>query len=167
MAATNVEKLLLILISQFQDLENALIQLLNYRSIDTATGVQLDTIGKIVGQERNGLDDETYRRYCRARIAANRSSGTTNELIKVIGLIVYDDTAVITLTQEGTATARLLIDDLPITDALAAIVFNFVNAARAAGVRIVVEWTSSPFVDTFTLNLGPGFNIGHFAGSLG
>src|SRR5690349_3946784 len=93
MQGNNTEKLLAILATPFQSLENTLQDLLTKRSIDTAEGAQLDVIGKLVGQPRNGLDDDTYRRYCRARIATNRSNGTNENLITITDLIVYDDNA--------------------------------------------------------------------------
>lgn len=167
MQGNNTEKLVATLATPFQSLEAALQQLLTERSIDTAVGAQLDVIGRIVGQPRNGLDDDTYRRYCRARIATNKSNGTIENLITVTDLVVYDDDATYKLTQEGNATARLRIADIAITTELAEIVFAFVQDAAAAGVRIVVQWTESAIEDTFTLDAGPGLDVGHLAGSFG
>ena len=44
------------LMSEANPIECALIDLLNLRSIDTATGAQLDVIGEIVGQPREVID---------------------------------------------------------------------------------------------------------------
>lgn len=61
--------------------ENVLDQLKNERSIDTAIGVQLDKVGEIVGEARQGRDDETYRQYIRFRVFINISKGRPYDLI--------------------------------------------------------------------------------------
>lgn len=167
MAANNIEKLLGISVAPAQDLENALRQLELYRFVDTAEGVQLDTIGSIVGQDRGGLSDADYRRYIRARVAANKSRGVQEDLLTVAFLVVYDGTVTYTLKNEGTATARLTIGGGAITDSVAAILYEFVSAAVAAGVRIVVEWSTYTPASTFTLDTGPGLDVGHLANALG
>lgn len=165
--ANNIEKLLACVIAPDQDIENALQQLKAYRFVDTAEGAQLDIIGRIVGQEREGLGDDDYRRYIRARIAANNSDGTTEDLITVGFLVVYSENATFTVTQEGPATARFRVGGLAVTADLATILFKFIGAAKSAGVRIVLEWSSSAPGDTFTLDAGPGLDVGHLADSLG
>ncbi len=71
-----MEALTAIYAEQVQDLEDAWWELATERFVDTAVGVQLDILGVIVGQDRNGLDDDTYRALIRARIKANNSDGT-------------------------------------------------------------------------------------------
>lgn len=165
--ANNIEKLLACLIAPCQDLEDALQQLKTQRFVDTAAGAQLEVIGKIAGQPRLGLDDDTYRRYIRARIAANNSDGTTEDLLNICELVVYDDDATYVLTQEGTATARLFVSGEFITGALAAILFSFLNAAKSGGVRIVLQWGESPLAELFQFDVGPGLDQGKLAGQLG
>ena len=167
MPANNIEKLLAALLVPMQDIENALQQLRYYRSVDTAEGDQLDVIGRIVGQLRLGLDDDTYRRYIRARIATHNSDGTTEDLLTICELVVYDDDAVYTLVQEGTATARLSVTEISLDPDLAAVLFGFLNAARAAGVRIILTWWESPPAEMFRFDAGPGFDVGHLASTLG
>jgi hypothetical protein len=165
--ANNIEKLLAILISPAQDIENALQQLRHYRFVDTATDAQLDIIGRIVGQARLGLADDDYRRYIRARIAANNSTGTVQDLLTVAFLVIYDEDANLYLQREGLATARLRVDDIEITAALGEILTSFVRDTQAAGVRVVVQWNESPPANMFRFNSGPGFNQGHLGSSRG
>ncbi len=150
-----------------QPIEDALTQLLTQRTLDTAVGAQLDAIGVIVGQARGGLDDDTYRLYLRARIAVHRSNGTFNDLIKVATLLVDDDAAMIVIHNEGTATVRLFVSNVVLTDDIAAVIANFEQSAVSAGVRIVVEWIDSPAAGIFRLDVGPGLDVGHLANSLG
>lgn len=53
------------------------------RLLDTASGVSLDHYGRLVGEARNGLLDGDYRRFIQARMMANRSRGTIDELIAI------------------------------------------------------------------------------------
>lgn len=75
------------------------------RAIDTAVGDQLDDLGLIVGQLREGRTDDRYRVWIRARIAANRSSGSPVDMYKVASLIFGQD-------------ATLLLQQLPVGHAL-------------------------------------------------
>lgn len=51
--------------------------------IDLATGVQLELIGRIVREDRDGRTDDDYRRALSVRVLVNRSQGRLEELIKI------------------------------------------------------------------------------------
>ena len=55
-------------------------------SLDTAVGVQLDLLGRIVIEDRDGKSDTDYRRALRVRVLINISDGQTEELIAVARL---------------------------------------------------------------------------------
>jgi hypothetical protein len=165
--ANNIEKLLAVIISPAQDVEDALQQLRSERFVDTAVGEQLDIIGRIVGQLREGLDDDDYRRYIRARIAVNASSGTIENVLTVAFLVVYDETATLSLTPEGTATVRLRVDGLVVSASLGVILYRFASMAVSAGVRIVVQWHESAENLMFQFDDGPGFDAGYLSSALG
>lgn len=55
-------------------------------SLETAQGVHLDLIGKIVREARDGRDDDSYRRGLRVRVLVNRSQGRIRDLIAVAAL---------------------------------------------------------------------------------
>jgi hypothetical protein len=81
-------------LKEVQQIENALIQLLNERLPDTATSTAvLDILGRIVGQPRSGRDNDTYRLWIKARIAVNRGSGTIPELNNILQLVLPSDQA--------------------------------------------------------------------------
>lgn len=125
----------LLLESQIQ-IQQTLKDLMQLRDVDTATGVQLDVIGRIVGQEREliaadlyeffgfvgaagaqpmgeigsglggifytantplgknrPLDDETYRKFIKAKIFKNVTASTPEEFIAVVNLIFDTDQA--------------------------------------------------------------------------
>ena len=66
-----------------QELEDAALDLRLVLDLDDATGGWLDRLGRIVGEAREGLDDQTYRRFVRARLAINRSEGGVEELLSI------------------------------------------------------------------------------------
>lgn len=63
-------------------LENDADELNTKRWIDTAEGAQLDGCGYIVGEYRNGRDDDAYRYAIRFRVFVNVSNGTPTDLIR-------------------------------------------------------------------------------------
>ncbi len=72
---------------QVQKLENASWDVLLLRFLDSAVGVHLDVIGRLVGELRQDRDDTTYRRFIRARVRINRSKGNTVDVLDVLGII--------------------------------------------------------------------------------
>lgn len=161
----NIEKLLTCLIAPCQELEQAYTDLLLLRSVDTGFGAQLDTIGEIVGQPRNGVsDDELYRRYLRARIATNRSKGKIEDLIRISRLVIDNSTAGVVVQRYDVATVVVRITKALTTVDVASILASFLAAGHSRGVRLVLEWSESDPSATLTLDSGPGLDIGHLAG---
>lgn len=76
----NIEGTLAAYTSQANDLENNYFNLINNRGLDTAYGYQLDIIGAIVGESRQGRDDDAFRLAIRFKINVNNSNGTPEEL---------------------------------------------------------------------------------------
>jgi len=164
---SNVQKLLTALIGPTQNIENALQQLLTLRSVDTATGDQLDIIGKLVAQPRDGLDDATYRRYIRARISTHRSAGSTEDVIKIADLIIYDDTATYVVDTQGYAGYVLRIENLAINTTLANALLAFLQDATSAGVRVIVEYSDQLPATWFTWDTaGLGWDNGKLIGAI-
>ncbi len=154
---TNIAKLLRALLAPSQDLENALQQLLTERGIDNAVGAQFDILGSVAGQPRNGLDDDTYRRYVRARIMVHRSSGNIEDVLRVADLFVYDDDAVYVVDNQGAAAYVLRVNGIALPDATAALLAQFLQTASSAGVRVIVEYSAedpSTWFQWDTVDLG-------------
>jgi hypothetical protein len=83
-----IDEFLSIYIDQVQELEESLWRLLTERRLDNATGAALDGIGAIVGEAREGRDDDTYRAFVRARILIDRTRGRALDIAGVIAAIV-------------------------------------------------------------------------------
>lgn len=118
--------------------------------LDQAVGVQLDTLGVIIGQSRTMtfqpsdgvsplLDDTTYRLLLRARIARNQWDGTIDSLQSTWrklfpgGSISIEDaqnmSATIVLSGAFTSIARDLINNDLICPRPAGVLYNYVFAS--------------------------------------
>ncbi len=157
-------ELLCIFMAQIQDAEDAGFQLATERTVDTAVGVQLDGLGDIVGQTRQGLSDDDYRPLIRARIRANNSEGTAPNII---------DVAVAALNNPG--AGKVLYDIKPPAGYLLKIVDellfdehilnDLIQDATSAGVRGVLI---VPISDVTTLKtFGRVSDFPEFDGSIG
>jgi hypothetical protein len=160
------EALTIAVISPLQDIEDAFQQLLTQRGLSTSIGAQLDQLGDLVGQTRQGLDDDDYRRYIAARILTNRSCGELNRLNKISRLVVDIDAASFVVHFENYATEIMRIADVAVTFNVADILIGFLRQAKAAGVRLVLQFSESVPGNTFRLDGGPGLDVGHLAGAL-
>lgn len=137
------EALVRALVSPFQSIEDALWALFE-SDVDRATGDELDVLGRIVGELRNGETDDTlYRRRVRARIMANRSNGTVEDIIRVVRLILADDTVRIYIRQIFPASILVELEDVAVDADVADLVAAFVSgrargaAAAAIGTRVI------------------------------
>jgi hypothetical protein len=159
----NFETLLGVLLKPFQRLENAMIQVRDGYDPDTAVGVQLESDGKLVGQPRAGLADDVYRRYIKARILVNRSTGKREELLKIGRLILGDDVGTLVIRGRDNATCYFEVRDRATTDAEALALQTMLTTAAGTGIRIIVEWSAVALAQTFRFDAGPGFDQGHLA----
>jgi len=164
---SRIAALLTSIVSPAQDLESALWQLLTQRFATTAIGSNLDSIGKLVGQPRNGLADVDYRTYIAARVSANRSSGLIEDLLKVAKTLINNTTAVITVAYGGPGTEIMRVTGITRTDAQGQALAAFEQTAVAAGIRIVVIYSSVVIASTFRYDVGPGYDVGNLATGIG
>ena len=86
-----IKKLATVFLERTQELEDVIYDLYSKRDLNNATGYQLDGLGKIVGIERGGRDDEDYRNLIIAKIGQNTSKGFPENLITVFNLITKSD----------------------------------------------------------------------------
>jgi hypothetical protein len=116
---------------EIQEVENAAWDVLVSRMLDYAAGEQLDLLGRIVGEARNGRSDPNYRVRLRARIAINSSLGRPKDIVAVLKLL---DPAPALITDLGNASMR--VEFLaPLTGlATATEIAGIVGEARAAGI---------------------------------
>lgn len=137
---TPEERFLAALLEPAAEIESALHQMIAMRRLDDAVGVHLETIGDLVGQDREGFDDDTYRRLIRARIAANRSDGTLDDLIRVATLVVWDDDARFWADHLIGAELVFRVEGVALSDAIAGVLLRLLRIAVGAAIRLVLEW---------------------------
>lgn len=150
--ASNFESILEILLAPAQRLENGMIAVRDQRNVDTAVGVQLEVLGRIVGESPSGLSDDIYRRHIRARIATNNSTGTREELIKIARLILNDDIARVVLRQQQPATIQVTVADAAAAADVLNVLVAFLTEAAPNGVRVIVTASDAPPETTLTFN---------------
>jgi len=85
----NIEKFIKIFMDELQEAEDALFQLLTMRSLTTAEGAQLDTIGEQVGALRAGQNDTEYRIAIGKQITVS-DSGTAEVRVTTDGVSTGD-----------------------------------------------------------------------------
>ncbi len=71
------------LMSQVQLVEDAIFAMIQGRILDNAVDAQLDSVGDLVGEARQGRGDTEYREAIRLRIRVNRSQGKAEDVIQV------------------------------------------------------------------------------------
>lgn len=140
MADNNITKLIRGLVESVQGVEDALQQVHVGFDIDVAEGDQLDVVGALVGQARNGMDDDDYRRIIRAKISVNRSKGTIADVIKVADLVIYDEDAYLHVDNTGIASLKLIVEDIVLDWEVAELTIKMLRDTVSGGVRIVLEF---------------------------
>jgi hypothetical protein len=159
----DMEALVEVIAAKGQELEDALFALIAGRALDTAEGTQLDGIGSIVGQDRGGQDDETYRSRIRVRIKINRSSGLPNELSEITSLLAEGDVHIVELYP---AALRVMVyGETTNPEEIA----RALHLARAAGVRVILVYDTDPVADMLrwdSTTAGQRWDEGNWAGSL-
>ena len=93
---TNINKVVEALVEEIQELDNAVVDLQMFRTLDNAKGVNLTEIGNQLKVPRDNLGDEDYRTAIKVKILRSKSAGTENDVAEVIRLLLSDPSATIT-----------------------------------------------------------------------
>lgn len=150
-----------------QELEDAFWALYSQRSIATAVGVQLDVLGRIVDELRNGLSDTDYRAILRIKGRVLRSKGTAVDLCAVTALMLN---GAATFTYDEAYPATVVITILGTPGFTLSLLAKFLRKAKSAGVRLGI--VAAPAVNAFRYGstVAPatsavfGYNDGHYGG---
>ena len=131
-----------------QAVEDALWQLQTMRlPLADATGAQLDGLGDIIGQLRQGRSDADYILWLKARLLANASVGEPERLIEIAFLITG---AVLHLVQEPPAACVLWIDGALDPDVDPLLLSQILGVAVAGGVNLQMVYALVANADAFT-----------------
>lgn len=147
--------------AQVQAIEDAALATLLQRSLPQAEGAQLDLLGRLIRQPREGRADAAYQRAIGARIAVNRSQGSREDLIKVARLALLDSAVRVRLEASSApgAVQVMTLEGLVSHEASTDVV-TFAARAAKAGVRVIVESWPAPTAELLRLDTdepGAGF----------
>ena len=120
------------IVDQVQELEVAASQLYNDTRLSTAVGVNLDVLGRVVGELRAGRADEDYRAAIRTRILVNRSNGRLEDLIAIVLSLL--PAAVITVAEYQPPAVSFQVDSLG--SVTFDTVYRLLAKAKPCGVRL-------------------------------
>lgn len=131
---------------RFQILSNDLEDIRAVRDLDVATGANLEELGAIVGQDREGFSDFIYRTLIKAKTAANRSKGTTENLIDTALILRSGVTTDIVYTELFPAAVQIDFLNSLETIQHQALIAELLFLTKLSGVRLVVTFsTPTPF----------------------
>lgn len=143
-----------------QSIEDALWQLFTDRWVGNALGASLDVIGRIVGQARdNSADDDEYRIRIKARIRANLSSGSVENIYSVFRTLL--PASALSIAPAYPAGFTLTVSEV-LTDAYAALYATFLAAAKSAGVGAQLIWQPAENAEAFTFDSESTFLATYF-----
>ena len=166
---SNFLGLVAVLAARAQLVENALWAVLTTRALSSASGQQLDNLGKVVGLARSSVPggnvDAVYATWLRVQILVNASSGTAPNLIAIVQAVA-DVGATVQVMDSGTASVVVRVGAVALSQpsALAAAL----QLARAAGVHLVMEYLATDASASFVLDgtSVQALDFGLFAGAL-
>jgi hypothetical protein len=142
-----------------QLLEDPVFDFVTGWNVNLVSGDALDVFGAIVGEQRQGLEDDVYRRFIQARIKANVSRGTRDDLIDIWRILMDADTV-------------WYLDAFPAGFTLVAIRSEFLDDTTKGRARLFMQDVKPAGVsmdliegllNAFTYDDGPGYNIGPYA----
>lgn len=143
--------------AEVQQVEDALWTIIDNTALDSPTtlGVNLDRIGKLIGQPRGGLSDDDYLLWLKARILVNRSSGSIDDILTIFMLI--NPAAVPLFVEQYPAAFALKVNGISVL--APSIQAAILKVARKAGVRGVLEYSTAPTGSGFCFagGVGKGF----------
>jgi len=133
-----------------QVLESLLWQLATESTPDQSAtvGAQLDKWGQMVGQPRLGGDypagegDTIYRQKLAAAVLRNRSEGTASDVLGVVAAL-FGSALTIAVVQDTppAAFSLLLVVTAPLSTAEQAMVRDFVDRTRGAGIDASIHYS--------------------------
>lgn len=122
-------------------------------------GAQLEVIGRRVGQQHTGEPDAIYRLRLRARIRANRSSGTAEDLYAVF-VALFGGAGAAKIARSQPATLIFQVVAMGLDPLSAGVLLDFLRDAKDAGVKLILEWSPVADAGMFTMAGAGGLGFG-------
>lgn len=133
-------------VEQNQLFENAAWGMLESRMLDTPpVGDQLDQIGKMVGENREGRSDAEYYEATLLRIRVNRSEGRAIDVMQIVDLSVSPTV----WEYEEYYPAAFVVKVLNISTAKIKALASAIRETRAIGVKGMLHTSNWPEAENF------------------
>lgn len=129
----------LTVMEQVQELEDAMWAMYEGFLLDNAVDDQLDILGAIVGERRQGRTNDDYRAAVRVRILVNRSDGHLEQLLAICRGLV--PSATIYTQEQFPAGIRIKFSTMGTTTLRTAL--QMLRQAKAGGVRLFLSYGPS------------------------
>lgn len=139
------------LATEVQAAEDALWAMVAQTAIDTADGVWLDRLGAIVGEGRDGASDADYRDFIRARITANKSESTVEDILDLLRAWNGGTLPSITFVDAFPAAFELTLSTVVSLADLPRL-FRLLRSTRAAGIGAMFIYQTVADADAFTFS---------------
>jgi len=111
--AFRLKDLIRLEIKPLQDLEDVAYDLLTQRWIFSAVGTQLDKLGELVGEPRNGRGADVYRDQINVRIGFNLSGGQPEQIINLVSILTNANSVQLREYYPAAVTVRTDGDTIP------------------------------------------------------
>ena len=136
-------------VEELQAIENDTWSVIVDRLLENAEGVQLDVLGRIVGEPRYSDDDDEYRFGIRARIAVNLSQGLRSDIYLVSTMVLYSSGVPADFVITERYPCSVFIEALDVIDYTISRVMGYLRQTRAGGVRLHLIYPTYPTTDSF------------------
>lgn len=152
-------------VAQAQALEDQAYTLQVQRAIATATGANLDVLGALVGQPREGRTDQHYRLWIEGRVLVNKSRGKTPQLIAIAAKLCEGPVEL----REYQPATFIMYSNSPIPGTDGVEIAKMLKLAKAAGVAMQFVWFDVNYAFRFSptgsevLSSAHGFGKGRLA----
>lgn len=148
------QRLLGVFSPQVQALEDAFWDLRMKRFLD-GDGAQLDQLGAILAEPREGFDDEPYLQRLIAKTLVLHSSGGPRDIVRIFKRLLPDNT--IRFTASGDAS--FILDIGLINVDFADIYTRFLHKAKSAGIDGVLVFQVTVDTDAFFTDFGSQLSV--------
>lgn len=164
-AAPKLHALVASLVGPFQHLEEAAFEVLSAFDVDTALGAQLDVVGALVGEARQGRSDIAYRAYVKARILSHRANGQAQRIYAIARALLGTGILSLRIVTEPPAHYDLEVaantlqfpwdaDAAAGPESVAKAVADAIFQATSAGVSLTLFYQYTDDAHTFTFASG-------------
>lgn len=127
-----------------QRLEDILWAIHQGSTLDNSDSHRLDQWGDLVGERRGGLNDIDYRRFIKARIRANRSTGKWDEILEIL-ILVTDPIAVRSRDIYPCGMEITILRHSFLSRPVWSKVRDLARTIKPAGTRMIVTEVAGPF----------------------